>query len=103
MTLRNNGYGIGAVAYFRRIAEGMTNDLLDRLAVAMEESGDPKDQIESIRELKEGKASFDVKMGGGRQKPCRHTFAPVEQTRCKPFSRSSAEASIAGRMPNAAI
>ena len=62
MTLRNNGYGIGAIIYFRRIVEGMTNDLLERLAVAMEASGDPADQVKDVRDLKEAKVSFDTKM-----------------------------------------
>lgn len=62
MTLRNNGYGIGAVAYFRRIVEGMTNDLLERLAVAMETGNDPPEEVAKIRTLKEAKVSFDKKM-----------------------------------------
>jgi hypothetical protein len=62
MTLRNNGYGIGALIYFRRIVEGMTNDLLEGLAVAMEAGNDPAAEVARVRALKEAKVSFDKKM-----------------------------------------
>ncbi len=62
MTLRSHGYGIGALVYFRRIVEGITSDLLERLAVAMEASGDPEGEVKAVRGLIQGKETFDVKV-----------------------------------------
>lgn len=62
MRSRHHGYGIGALAYFRRIIEGTTGKLLELLADAMEAGGEPASDVEAVRELITAKAPFDTKM-----------------------------------------
>jgi len=52
MTCRHNSYGIGAHAYFRRLIEETTDDMLDLLANAMEETGVEKSVIQKVRDAK---------------------------------------------------
>jgi hypothetical protein len=62
MTLRHHGYGLGALVYFRRIVEGMTEALLGMLADAMEASSDPPESIREVRNLIGAKRPFEDKM-----------------------------------------
>jgi hypothetical protein len=62
MTVNSHGYGIGALVYFRRIVEGITDSLLERLAVAMDAGGDPAEEVKRVRDVIGSKATFDVKV-----------------------------------------
>lgn len=61
LTSRHHAYGIGALAYLRRVVENRMNDLLDLLAEAAK--GD-ESSIELLKEVEEVKAkrSFDQKI-----------------------------------------
>lgn len=61
MSLRHHGAGIGALAYFRRIVEATTDDLLELLAKAMELAEDPKPDIDAIRQLTRERTTYDRK------------------------------------------
>lgn len=60
LTSRNNSYGLGALAYLRRVIENKMNDLLDLLRAAAEEEG----AAEELKVIGEVKASwrFDDKI-----------------------------------------
>jgi len=62
MRSRHHGYGIGALAYFRRIVEGATGNLLNLLANAMQAAGEEPTAVEAVRALITAKAPFDKKM-----------------------------------------
>ena len=49
LTSRNEGYGIAAVAYFRRVVEDKTNELIDIVAEAAEAHSVPADEVKKIR------------------------------------------------------
>jgi hypothetical protein len=51
LTSRNNSYGLGALAYLRRIVENKMNDLLDLLRQAAEDAG-REGELEKIEEVK---------------------------------------------------
>jgi hypothetical protein len=59
---RHQGYGIGALAYFRRVVEDSTARLLGLLAAAMRAAGEPPSDIEAVEALIAAKAPFDTKM-----------------------------------------
>lgn len=49
---RNFAYGVGALAYLRRVVENRTNDLLDLIAQAAREEGVPADRVAEIETVK---------------------------------------------------
>jgi hypothetical protein len=59
LTSRNEGYGLGAVAYFRRVVEDKTNELVDVVADAAEAYGVPAADVEKIRAAKNEKTYED--------------------------------------------
>jgi len=59
LTSRNEGYGIGAVAYFRRVIEDKTNELIDVVADAARAYGISEPDIEKIRAAKNQKVYED--------------------------------------------
>lgn len=62
LTSRNNSYGLGALAYLRRVVENRMNDLLDLLHEAAK---DDEAAAEELKKIEEVKASwrFDAKIG----------------------------------------
>jgi len=61
MTSRHAGYGIGALAYFRRIIDDTIADILGVLEAAMVEADANADAIETVRRARAGKV-FDEKV-----------------------------------------
>ncbi len=59
LTSRNEGYGLGAVAYFRRVVEDKTNELIDVVADAAEAHSVATTDVERIRAAKNEKAYED--------------------------------------------
>lgn len=59
LTSRNEGYGIAAVAYFRRVVEDKTNELIDIVAEAAEAYSVPADEVKKIRAAKNEKTYED--------------------------------------------
>jgi hypothetical protein len=59
LTSRNEGYGLAAVAYFRRVVEDKTNELIDVVADAAATFGVPSTDVEKIRAAKNEKAYED--------------------------------------------
>ena len=59
MTLRHHGYGLGAHSYFRRLIEDTTNEMLELVATALEETGSDEGLVKQVRAAKEGKAYQD--------------------------------------------
>jgi hypothetical protein len=51
LTSRNNSYGLGSLAYLRRVVENKMNDLLDLLRAAAENAG-AKEETKTIEEVK---------------------------------------------------
>jgi hypothetical protein len=62
MRSRHQGYGIGAMAYIRRVVEDSTGRLLELLADAMAAGGEPEADVEAVRVLIKAKAPFATKM-----------------------------------------
>lgn len=62
LTSRNNSYGIGAVAYLRRVIENKMNDLLDLLHQAAKEEPGAQAELQKIEEVKKS-WRFDDKIG----------------------------------------
>jgi hypothetical protein len=58
---RNFNYGLGAVAYMRRVVENRTNDLLDLIAAAMKAEGVTGERLAEIEEVKKSKV-YDKKL-----------------------------------------
>jgi hypothetical protein len=60
LTSRNNSYGLGALAYLRRVVENKMNDLLDLLRQAAQDAA----AVEELKKIDEVKASwrFDDKI-----------------------------------------
>ncbi len=61
LTSRNNSYGLGALAYLRRVVENKMNDLLDLLRQAAQDVAAAK-ELEKIEEVK-ASWRFDDKIG----------------------------------------
>ena len=59
LTCRNEGYGLAAVAYFRRVVEDKTNELIDVVADAAEAHSVPAADVEKIRTAKNAKTYED--------------------------------------------
>jgi hypothetical protein len=59
LTSRNEGYGIAAVAYFRRVVEDKTNELIDIVAEAAEAYSVPADEVKKIQAAKNEKTYED--------------------------------------------
>jgi hypothetical protein len=59
LTCRNEGYGLAAVAYFRRVVEDKTNELIDVVADAAEAHSVPAPEVERIRAAKNEKTYED--------------------------------------------
>jgi len=59
LTLRHHGYGLGAHSYFRRLIEDTTNEMLELVATALEETGSDEGLVKQVRAAKEGKAYQD--------------------------------------------
>lgn len=58
---RNEGFGIGAVSYIRRVVENKTNELIDVIADLATAEGLSPDQAEKLRSAKDNKA-YDKKL-----------------------------------------
>lgn len=58
---RNFNYGLGAVAYMRRVVENRTNDLLDLIAAALKAEGVTGEPLAEIEEIKKSKV-YDKKL-----------------------------------------
>ena len=56
LTCLNEGFGIGAVSYFRRVVENKTNELIDVVAELAAAEGVPDDQVKRLRSAKDEKA-----------------------------------------------
>jgi hypothetical protein len=52
-TLRHHGYGIGALAYVRRLVEELANEMLDLLVETLKETGGDRAAIERVRQAKQ--------------------------------------------------
>lgn len=61
LTCRNEGFGIGAVSYIRRVVENKTNELIDVVADLAAAEGVPAEQVEKVKAAKESKA-YDRKL-----------------------------------------
>jgi len=59
LTSRNEGYGLAAVAYLRRVVEDKTNELIDVVADAAEAHSVPAGDVGKIRAAKNEKAYED--------------------------------------------
>jgi hypothetical protein len=59
MTSRHNGYGIGALTYFRRLIEDTTDGMLGLLEEAMEAAKADHAAIEALRKAKDGRRFED--------------------------------------------
>jgi hypothetical protein len=59
LTSRNEGFGLAAVAYFRRVVEDKTNELIDVVADAAEAYSIPALEVEKIRTAKSEKTYED--------------------------------------------
>jgi hypothetical protein len=59
LTCRNEGYGLAAVAYFRRVVEDKTNELIDVVADAAEAHSVPAVEVTKIRAAKNEKTYED--------------------------------------------
>ncbi len=59
LTCRNEGFGLAAVAYFRRVVEDKTNELIDVVADAAATYGISAEDVEKIRAAKKEKAYED--------------------------------------------
>jgi len=59
LTSRNEGYGLGAVAYFRRVVEDKTNELIDVVADAAKAYSVPAADVDKIRAAKNEKTYED--------------------------------------------
>jgi hypothetical protein len=58
---RNFNYGLGAVAYMRRVVENRTNDLLDLIAAALKAEGIIGERLTEIEETKKSRV-YDKKL-----------------------------------------
>ena len=58
----NQGYGLAAVAYFRRIVEDKTNELIDVVAEAARSYGTDEKVLAALRGAKEQRTTFDQKL-----------------------------------------
>jgi hypothetical protein len=61
LNCRNEGFGIGAVAYIRRVVENKTNELIDVVADLAERDGLAGEMVEELRSAKEQK-TYDKKL-----------------------------------------
>jgi hypothetical protein len=59
LTSQSEGYGLGAVAYFRRVVEDKTNELIDVVSDAAAAYGVPEKEVASIRAAKSEKVFED--------------------------------------------
>lgn len=58
----NQGYGLAAVAYFRRIVEDRTNELIDVVTEAARSYGTDEKVLVALRGAKEQRTTFDQKL-----------------------------------------
>jgi len=58
---RNFNFGVGALAYLRRVVENRMNDILDRLCAAAAEAGFAADELKGLEDAKRSKR-FDDKV-----------------------------------------
>jgi hypothetical protein len=61
LTSRNDAYGLGALAYLRRVVENRMNDLLDLLHEAAKQDGNADAELKKIEQVK-GSWRFDDKI-----------------------------------------
>lgn len=59
LTCRNEGFGLGAVAYFRRVVEDQTNELVDVVADSAQAMGMSENDVANIRAAKTQKIYED--------------------------------------------
>lgn len=59
---RNEGYGLGAVTYIRRVVEDKTEDLIEVVAQLAEAHNIGEDVVEKIRAAKEERTTYDKKL-----------------------------------------
>ena len=62
LVCRSQGYGIGALAYMRRVVENKTNELIEVIALQGDSLGIGGDDIAKIRAIKEEKVSYDERL-----------------------------------------
>jgi hypothetical protein len=62
VSLRHHGAGIGALAYFRRIVEAKTHQVLELLVEAMKKAQDKQEDIDRVMQLMTERNTFDRKM-----------------------------------------
>ena len=61
------GFGIGAVAYFRRVVEDKTNDLLNTMADLAHEYGEETAVVDRIRNIRDEKIAYEEKIKAASQ------------------------------------
>ena len=59
---RNEGYGLGAVSYMRRVVEDKTEELIEVVARLAEAHNIEADTVKKIRAAKEEKTTYDEKL-----------------------------------------
>jgi hypothetical protein len=62
LTCRNVNFGIGALAYIRRVVEDKTNELIDVVAEQAESYGTDKEVVDAIRAAKDDRMPFDQRL-----------------------------------------
>ena len=62
MICRSQGYGLGAVAYVRRVVEEKTNELIEVLAQLGASRGLTAEEVEHIRAAQKRKTSYEEKI-----------------------------------------
>lgn len=61
LTSRNFGFGIGSLAYLRRIVEDKMNALLDLIGLAIQQDGEVPEEFANL-EMVKGSGTFDAKI-----------------------------------------
>ena len=69
----NFSYGIGALAYFRRVVENKVNDLLDLIADAARNAQFELEQVARIEEIKSNR--HRIHESSSHRRFCQSTFA----------------------------
>lgn len=62
LVCRSQGYGIGALAYMRRVVENKTNELIEVIALQAASFGVATQDIEKIRAAKEQRVTYDERL-----------------------------------------
>jgi hypothetical protein len=59
---RNSGFGLGALAYLRRVVEEKTNDLIEVVAQLAEAQNEPPTVVAAIQSAREQKTTYDQRI-----------------------------------------